>query len=799
MQSSVQPLFVFDGPNKPPFKRNKKTSRHGGSISDGMTKQLLKLFGFPFHSAPGEAEAECAYLQREGIVDAVLSEDVDTLMFGCGQTLRKWCGVAPKSKETTHVSVYNAKATKEGESGLDREGMILVALMSGGDYITEGIPGAGIKVACEAARAGYGKRLCQLSRSDDAGLNAWREDLAHELRTNESKHFKMKRKALTIPENFPNKDVLGYYTHPVVSTPQKIEKLRTEIVWDGSIDVHALREFVGLTFEWTHKSGAKKFIRGLAPAMLVYKLRTRKDRRESYLGDITLTQMNELELVRDICGERKHISTDGELEIRLLYHPLEITGVNLDVEEDFEENEEYGRDGLAPQNEEGDIEVYTSDTNAEATANLSKRAAVQYDPTELDRAWVLSTIAKLGIPLKVEDYEAKKNAPKPKKATKAKTTKKKSGRGGMPEGALDRFIQVSKPGLLNKDSSAPISSQQDLPPVYLAPALEKLDTTKSIPNAIKPSQATRSSTRPSTNTVFSKRKSTMPRAKSKALPTQKRGPNMNPFALAQSPSSSSNIPVTKPNMQATKPKDRSPPPIFRQSFQVSSSPPTSLRSSPSPPHEHLHFASPQTSNVELELIELPDSVTISRRSKSRPHNIPGTPTRLLAKNSPRKKVTPDIVRARDGSPDIFMQTPVARKLDFGSAVNDERRASRGSSVESESDLPTLQEILTPRKKPKTTMTRQTPNSIRRDEVIDLSSSPPEMTHAQMKVPTKTISIEELEEEKPRRKFIVLRESLPGGWKEVDEDDLRDARGKGRRAGTVFAHSQVEILDLSGDA
>jgi Holliday junction resolvase YEN1 len=133
----VQPLFVFDGSRKPTFKRNKRSGHNAGSLSNVLTKQVLKLFGFPFHIAPGEAEAECALLQREGIVDAVLSEDVDTLMFGCGLTLRNWSSEGSRGNHPpTHVSMYDAKVTKEGKSGLDREGMILIAMMSGGDYIT---------------------------------------------------------------------------------------------------------------------------------------------------------------------------------------------------------------------------------------------------------------------------------------------------------------------------------------------------------------------------------------------------------------------------------------------------------------------------------------------------------------------------------------------------------------------------------------------------------------------------------------------------------------------------------------
>ena len=139
---SIHPVFVFDGPNKPPFKRNKRTGPNVACIPEFLAKQLLKQFGYPIHLAPGEAEAECALLQREGIVDAVLSEDVDTLMFGSGITIRNW-SPEKTGKTPTHVNVYDAVETKSGPSGLDREGMILVALMSGGDYVPEGIPGCG--------------------------------------------------------------------------------------------------------------------------------------------------------------------------------------------------------------------------------------------------------------------------------------------------------------------------------------------------------------------------------------------------------------------------------------------------------------------------------------------------------------------------------------------------------------------------------------------------------------------------------------------------------------------------------
>lgn len=56
----------------------------------------------------------------------------------------------------------------ENITGLKSEGTILIALMSGGDYIPAGISGCGIRTACEAAKAGFGRDLSRIppGRSD---------------------------------------------------------------------------------------------------------------------------------------------------------------------------------------------------------------------------------------------------------------------------------------------------------------------------------------------------------------------------------------------------------------------------------------------------------------------------------------------------------------------------------------------------------------------------------------------------------------------------------------------------------
>ncbi|RKF54073.1 putative flap structure-specific endonuclease protein [Golovinomyces cichoracearum] len=443
---SIQPLFVFDGPNKPPFKRNKRTGSNGGSVSNLLTKQLLTLFGFPYHCAPGEAEAECALLQLNGIVDAVLSEDIDTLMFGSELCLRNWSSEDSRGNHSpTHVSAYYKKTVSE-RYGLDREGMILVALMSGGDYNTEGIHGCGIKLACEAARAGFGKSLCNISQSDIPGYNSWREELSREIFSNNGKFFKTKRKTIKIPENFPDREILGYYTHPIVSTAAKILKLKEEIKWHGAVDVPGLRRFVAEAFEWTNKAGAIRFIRGLAPALFVHKLRILGETRSNEFDDILLTSMNETEIVRTICGRRTHFSTDGIVELRLVYHPLDIVGLKLDEEEN--QHDDFGRDGLAPRNAENRIEEYLSNEEGRSKSPLTENS-VTYDPTQPDKLWVARAIARVGVPLKVEDYE--ESFRNPAKFLKAKAAGRKAlSKKETQNKATVQMSKSSKPKEISK-------------------------------------------------------------------------------------------------------------------------------------------------------------------------------------------------------------------------------------------------------------------------------------------------------------------------------------------------------------
>lgn len=459
---TITPVFVFDGPQKPAFKRHRRSrGTPGDTVSAAMAKRLIRLFGFAAHDAPGEAEAECALLQRRGVVDAVLSEDVDTIMFGCVRTLRAWTPEPPGRGTTpTHVSVYDVADLRLGGGGgdgdggpalLDREGMVLVALMSGGDYLPEGVPGCGVKVACEAARAGFGRRLCRIKRADAAALRAWREDLARELRTNEGGFFRVRHRALAIPEDFPDVEVLRYYTHPVVSRDGAVERLRREMATRREIDVVGLRAFTAETFDWAYRAGAVKFIRVFAPSLLVRAL-LELGRQDLASDDPEAREEAESRLVRSIRSRRTHASTDETPELRVVHVPNDIVGVDLDAEEDEVITSTSGRSGLALNS---DDEVGDEDEEDRPKSGPKK----VFDPLQPDLAWVPETVAKLGVPLTVEDWEGKQRAKrvvKNKKAGPARRLPKKAS--DMPAGALDRFVKTTKPkstmSMEKQDSSA---------------------------------------------------------------------------------------------------------------------------------------------------------------------------------------------------------------------------------------------------------------------------------------------------------------------------------------------------------
>jgi DNA excision repair protein ERCC-5 len=108
-------------------------------------KTLLKLCGIPYVEAPFEAESQCAYLESIGLVDGVVTEDSDVLLFGSRKVYRN---IFDRNK---FVEKYDMNFI-EKEMGLSREDLIKMALFMGSDY-TMGVRGIAAVNAIEIISA----------------------------------------------------------------------------------------------------------------------------------------------------------------------------------------------------------------------------------------------------------------------------------------------------------------------------------------------------------------------------------------------------------------------------------------------------------------------------------------------------------------------------------------------------------------------------------------------------------------------------------------------------------------------
>ncbi|OJZ89358.1 hypothetical protein ASPFODRAFT_58082 [Aspergillus luchuensis CBS 106.47] len=447
----IHPLFVYDGKNKPPFKRGKAVSSrsYGSAPIIRLSKILVDLFKFPRHEAPGEAEAECARLQRAGVVDAVMTNDVDALMFGSTFTVMGFSKESGSSTgAATHVTCYRMNTAGDPSSvKLDRAGMILFAMLSGGDYLPSGVPKCGSKLAGEIAKAGFGADLLEILESDgaelDARLSDWRERLQYELEENESGYFQTKHKVVRIPDTFPDRTILSYYANPVVSSTGEIRALQHNLsnAWDKDIDVVELRRFAADAFEWNYRSGARKVTRLLSEPLLSYRLRLGRQASAFPANCPTLSNSN-TPMLQKIYKSRSSYSTDGLTEFQLDMIPVDIVG--LDILADEPNPPLPSQESTVSGDEEEELE----DTVVSVPQSpVKKRVVKRYDPYASEKVWVFETLATIGLPQVVKNWEreqAEKSAPKKTATRKTGPRKKGPIDPNMKRGSILKYGTLTK-------------------------------------------------------------------------------------------------------------------------------------------------------------------------------------------------------------------------------------------------------------------------------------------------------------------------------------------------------------------
>ncbi|TIA08807.1 hypothetical protein D6C80_09014 [Aureobasidium pullulans] len=235
VRMNIQPIFIFDGPSRP-WKRGGVAGRIDWKKIDLLRKTLDHL-KIPHHRAPAEAEAESKVLIKEHRE---------------GKTAKK---------SDNLVRIYRADVIEQ-KHRINRQGLILFALLSGGDYDPKGLPGCGPMAALEAAQfdnGRLGKILCETPLRQ---LHCFTKSL----RT----YFQMPgSRNVYVPPGYPRDLHVKNYREPKVSTVEQANDLRgLKKGWNVPVDEKKLRVFLLERFNFT----TREYIKHIFPVQLTKEL-----------------------------------------------------------------------------------------------------------------------------------------------------------------------------------------------------------------------------------------------------------------------------------------------------------------------------------------------------------------------------------------------------------------------------------------------------------------------------------------------------------------------------------------------
>ena len=150
----IVPVYVFDG--KPPDIKRKvldlrknirKKAEEKMAVAESKEEKikyfkrsviiskeqledcrlLLDCMGVPYINAPQEADSQCAWLAKNGLVDAVLTEDMDILTFGSPYIIRNLTSFKKKPIEISLSKIKN-------KFGWSQDDFINFCVLLGCDY-----------------------------------------------------------------------------------------------------------------------------------------------------------------------------------------------------------------------------------------------------------------------------------------------------------------------------------------------------------------------------------------------------------------------------------------------------------------------------------------------------------------------------------------------------------------------------------------------------------------------------------------------------------------------------------------
>ena len=214
MNEGIKPVYVFDGKPSPLKQRtiserrllkekakiNLEEAIQKGDVeriaalrrsinyitSDIVDecKTLLGYMGVPFVQAISEGEAQASYMSSVNIVQGVISQDYDCLLFGARRVLRNFTlyGRRRISSRNIYVSVnpeYLELEETLNSLKISREQLVDIAILTGTDF-NEGLPRVGAKTALSLIRKnGSLENVLKIKNETIPNLNEIRELFLH--------------------------------------------------------------------------------------------------------------------------------------------------------------------------------------------------------------------------------------------------------------------------------------------------------------------------------------------------------------------------------------------------------------------------------------------------------------------------------------------------------------------------------------------------------------------------------------------------------------------------------------------
>ncbi|XP_064819654.1 LOW QUALITY PROTEIN: DNA excision repair protein ERCC-5-like, partial [Oncorhynchus masou masou] len=200
------------------------------------SQELLRLFGVPFLVAPGEAEAQCAALDRTDQTHGTITDDSDVWLFGGRHVYKNFFSQNKYLEYYQYVDLQN-------QLGVDRTKLINLAYLLGSDY-TEGVPGVGYVTGMEILNEFPGPGTEPVSMFSEW----WSLAQEQQRLTSDPRDSKVKRKlrGLRLRPGFPNPAVATAYLQPSVDLSE------SSFSW-GRPHLDLLKEFCESRFGWNSR------------------------------------------------------------------------------------------------------------------------------------------------------------------------------------------------------------------------------------------------------------------------------------------------------------------------------------------------------------------------------------------------------------------------------------------------------------------------------------------------------------------------------------------------------------------